>query len=182
MKKIVLILLLCGGCASQDIQDEYTVGTTLSTASSMVGLHERKNRAELKSIIGIDPVNTEWCAAFVNSILNLNGIPGSEVVSQYPLLAKSFLYWGSYAMTPEFGDIIVFPRGNQGWQGHVGFYVDTVSVDGKLYWQILGGNQKNSVSIELYSPDRALAVRRAPDRVQMVESRNLLEIIRSWFV
>lgn len=160
MKKIVLILLLCGGCASQDIQEEYSVGTTLSTASSMVGLHERKNRAELKSIIGVDPVSTEWCAAFVNSILNLNGIPGSEVVSQHPLLAKSFLYWGSYAMTPEFGDIIVFPRGNQGWQGHVGFYITTVKKDGVDHYVILGGNQDNRVSYDLYPASKAIAIRR----------------------
>ena len=160
MKKIIPILLLCGGCASQDVQDSYSVGTTLSTASAMVGLHEKRDRVELTRLIGVDPVRTEWCAAFVNSILNLNNIPGSEVVSRHPLTAKSFLYWGSFAVTPEFGDVVVFPRGNQGWQGHVGFYITTVKQDGIDHYVILGGNQDNRVSYDLYPASKAIAIRR----------------------
>jgi hypothetical protein len=83
--------------------------------------------------------------------------------------------------TPKPGDVVVFPRGRQSWQGHVGFYVDTVSVDGKVYWQILGGNQKNSVSVELYPASRAIGVRRAP--VQVVqESKGLFHWINRLFV
>jgi hypothetical protein len=63
-------------------------------------------------------------------------------------------------MTPEFGDIVVFPRGNQGWQGHVGFYIETVQVDGIDHYVILGGNQKNKVSYDLYPASKAIAIRR----------------------
>jgi len=160
MRKLLLCFLLCGGCASQDIQEPRSSVETLSTASAMVGLHEKADRAVLRSIIGVDPVSTEWCAAFVNSVLNYHGIPGSEAVSRHPLTARSFIYWGSLALTPEFGDVVVFPRGNQGWQGHVGFYIETVRKDGIDYYVILGGNQKNQVSYDLYPASKAIAIRR----------------------
>jgi uncharacterized protein (TIGR02594 family) len=155
----------------------------LNIAEQWVGRSEINDRQELKQFLGVDPRSTEWCAAFVNSVLNTAGQPGSESVSDHPLLARSFLDWGEPVdhkqQDPQPGDVIVFPRGRQSWQGHVGFYVDTVAVDGKEYWQILGGNQSNAVTVELYSADRAIGVRRAPEPVQ--EARGLLWIIRRWF-
>jgi len=154
-----LFPLLFAGCANSNIENTKAVDT-LSTASAMVGLHEVKNRKELKVLMGVDPVQNQWCAAFVNSILKFNGIPGSEVVSSYPLTARSFIYWGEYAQTPELGDIIVFPRGNQGWQGHVGFYIETIQRDGIDQYVILGGNQNNEVSYDFYPASKAIAIRR----------------------
>jgi uncharacterized protein (TIGR02594 family) len=155
----------------------------LSTARQFVGYTETHNRQELREFLGVDPRSTEWCAAFVNSVLHSVGQPGSESVSEHPLMARSFTDWGvpvdHKEQEPEAGDVVIFPRGRQSWQGHVGFYVDTVSVDGKEYWQILGGNQSNAVTVELYRPERAIAVRRAPEPVR--EARNLIDIIRSWF-
>jgi hypothetical protein len=51
------------------------------------------------------------------------------------------------------------------WQGHVGFYVETQTHQGRDYWVILGGNQDNTVNYQLFDPRRAIAVRRyvAPD-------------------
>ena len=157
MRAIVLALVL-GGCGSVASVDS----TTPITAEAFVGLHERTNRQELKQLVGVDPVRTEWCAAFVNAILEIDGIPGSESVSTAPLTARSFLSWGETVLREEIqrGDIVVFPRGNQGWQGHVGFYIETVEEDGSEFWVILGGNQDNTVSYGLYSPKRALGVRR----------------------
>ena len=94
----------------------------------------------------------------MNAILNEKEIPGSESVSDVPLMARSFLYWGDSVKEPEVGDIVVFPRGDQGWQGHVGFYVMT-SADGKYYY-ILGGNQDDQVSILRFSASSALDIRR----------------------
>ena len=122
-------------------------------------MHERQNRSELRELVGVDPVRTEWCAAFVNAILEIEGIPGSETVSENPLMARSFLEWGS-PINPqdiERGDIVVFPRGREGWKGHVGFYVGRAK-DGS--WIILGGNQANQVRYDLYDPKRALGIRR----------------------
>jgi len=132
-------------------------------ASEFYGLHERYDRQELKDLVGVDPVRTEWCAAFVNAILEMEGIPGSESVSEYPLTARSFLKWGSPINPQDIqkGDIVVFPRGNSSWQGHVGFYIGRHSSGN---WIILGGNQSNQVRYELYDPKRALGIRRWSDK------------------
>lgn len=143
----------------------------INIAYDWIDHNEHNNRKELREFLGVDPRQTEWCAAFVNAVLHSAGHSGSESVSDYPLLARSFLDWGKPVdhkrETPEPGDVVVFPRGRQSWQGHVGFYVDTVTIDGKSYWQILGGNQKNSVRIDLYDPNRALSVRRLPPTVSV---------------
>ena len=120
---------------------------------------EKEDRSELKELTGVDPVRIEWCAAFANAILEKSELPSNKD-HKYPLVARSFLDWGEKVDTPEMGDIVVFPRGNQGWQGHVGFYVKEQTIDGVLYYYILGGNQKNSVRVDLYRADRALGIRR----------------------
>ena len=140
-----------------------TISTdSVVTAQPYLGLQERQNRSELKEFTGVDPVRIEWCAAFVNAVLEVDGIPGSESVSDNPLLARSFLNWGTRVDRHDVqrGDVVVFPRGNQGWKGHVGFYVETQTHNGKDYWVILGGNQDNQVRYDLYNPARAIDVRR----------------------
>jgi uncharacterized protein (TIGR02594 family) len=130
------------------------------TASEFNGLSERSDRVEIRELIGVDPVRTEWCAAFVNAILSLEGIPGSDSVSEHPLTARSFLRWGVSVDTPQIGDVVVFPRGNSSWQGHVGFYIDTVERDGREYYIILGGNQSNRVGYDYYLASYAIDIRR----------------------
>ena len=132
------------------------------TAYNYYGLDEQDDRQELKDYTGVDPVRTEWCAAFVNSVLNESGIPGSESVSDVPLMARSFLKWGQPVVKEDIqpGDLVIFPRGNQGWQGHVGFYLQTQVKDGIEYYLILGGNQSNKVTIEMYRSNKALDIRR----------------------
>jgi len=132
----------------------------LKTADAFVGFDEKDNRAELRQFMKLDPVRYEWCAAFVNASLYVNGVPGSESVSNYPLTARSFLQWGEEVDKPRLGDIVIFPRGNQGWQGHVGFYINKQEVNGILYYVILGGNQDDEVSYELYPASKALGIRR----------------------
>ena len=130
-------------------------------AASYLGFTERENRAELKEFTGVDPVHTEWCAAFVNAVLRESEIAGSESVSNYPLTARSFLRWGTKVTDPQPGDIVVFPRGNSSWQGHVGFYLKTIQISGVDYYMILGGNQDNKVSIVPYRASKALGIRRS---------------------
>lgn len=121
---------------------------------------EKENRSELKELTGVDPVRVEWCAAFANAILEQSDIPSNKD-HKYALTARAFLDWGVKVDKPEMGDIVVFPRGNEGWQGHVGFYVKEQVIDGVLYYYILGGNQKNSVRVDLYRADSALGIRRS---------------------
>ena len=174
-----IIFLLCataytGACtwipATKFTQLVNTVpeNASLEYAEEMVGLSERYDRAQLTDVLGIDPVRTEWCAAFVNAILELDGIPGSESVSEYPLLARSFLEWGERVEPADIqrGDIVVFPRGNQGWQGHVGFFAGH---DLDNNWVIVGGNQDNTVSYAIYKPTTAIGVRRWVDVLPVVD-------------
>jgi uncharacterized protein (TIGR02594 family) len=134
----------------------------LHTALAYLNFQERRDRAELKSFIGVDPVKTEWCAAFVNAVLHHNNIPGSAEFTEYPLLARSFLEWGEPIKKEELqpGDIVIFPRGKEGWKGHVGFFVETRVINNREYFFILGGNQDDKVSIEAYPSNTALGMRR----------------------
>ena len=162
MKKIAIIfaLLFITGC-SQGLEAEDRPLVSLKYARTLVGLNETENTVQLRRIVGVHPVYTQWCAAFVNSMLHEQGIQGSESVSEYPLTARSFLDWGDSVDVPQYGDVVIFPRGNVSWQGHVGFYVGEKMIDGIDYYIILGGNQDNAVSYELYPAYRAIGVRRA---------------------
>ncbi len=163
MKKILLMTIFLGACSkAQPVDSIGPMDGVVYSAAVRLGLNETDNRQELKSFLGVDPFYYEWCAAFVNSVLEENDIPGSESVSDYPLTARSFTNWGYSVQNPERGDIIVFPRGNQGWQGHVGFYVKTVMVNNKEMYMILGGNQADSVSLEVFPASMAITIRRRP--------------------
>lgn len=157
MHKIVLIgmIFFISACKANESVN------SVVTAQPYIGLQERQDRKQIQEFVGVDPVNTEWCAAFVNAILELDGIPGSDSVSAAPLMARSFLFWGE-PVEPENiqrGDVVVFPRGNQGWLGHVGFFVEEQNGS----WLILGGNQRNEVRYDLYNPRTALGIRRYKD-------------------
>jgi len=155
---IISLAAIMSGCGST-----MTTSDSVITAQPYIGLQERQDRSELRELVGVDPVRTEWCAAFVNAILEIDGVPNLNDQTNYPpLMARSFLYWGERVETDDIqrGDIVVFPRGNEGWKGHVGFYVETQTVNGKDYYVILGGNQNNEVRYDLYSPNRALGIRR----------------------
>ncbi len=146
---LCLIAVLVPGCRIT-LSDAFgykgfTPPPQLEVASELVGLNERHDRVTLKEFLGVDPVRVEWCAAFVNSVLSEVGIESTR-----SLLARSYLSWGRSTDIPSPGDIMVFSRGDSGWQGHVGFYVATIEYKEKTYWVVLGGNQDNSVSYKLY--------------------------------
>lgn len=97
---------------------------------------------------------TPWCAAFVNAILAILGLPTNGKLN-----ARSFLEYGEPVSLANVrpGDIVVFWRGSpNGWQGHVGI---VVSINGDKV-MVLGGNQGNKVSIAPYPMSRVLGFRR----------------------
>ena len=98
----------------------------------------------------VDDDETAWCAAFVNAMLGRAGVQGTD-----SLLARSFLKWGHPLRVPQPGCIVVFKRGSSTWQGHVAFYIG----DGPGIIRVLGGNQRNSVSIANYRDADWLAYR-----------------------
>ena len=131
-------------------------------AVEYIGLNEYQHRTALKRYTGVDPRYTEWCAAFVNAVLEESGMVNlSDMEHVAPLMARSFLSWGQEVDIPIAGDLVIFPRGNSDWKGHVGFYLSSVKRNGKEYYRILGGNQNNAVSIDLYPAKKALGIRRA---------------------
>jgi uncharacterized protein (TIGR02594 family) len=133
------------------------------------GMDEARHRDLIKEIMGVDPVTTEWCAAFVNMVLLENRLPTSESVSEHYLLARSFLEYGYEVTEPQQGDIMIFERGNEGWQGHVGFYVSTTELDnGNKVYNILGGNQNDSVNVKAYPDSRLIGIRRAVKEVAIL--------------
>jgi peptidoglycan hydrolase-like protein with peptidoglycan-binding domain len=54
------------------------------------------------------------------------------------------------------GDIVVFPRGNSDWQGHVAY---VLKADAQ-YVYAFGGNQDNAVNLTRYSRAKVLGFRR----------------------
>jgi len=122
-------------------------------ASEWVGSDEVKDNKELTILLGIDPSVTPWCTAFMNSVLSTYHY---KVTGN--LLARSYLSWGIPVKEPIFGDIVVFERGNEGWEGHVGIFIREIDDQ----YEILGGNQNNMVSYELYDKSRVLGIRRSP--------------------
>lgn len=144
----LLSVFLLSGCYSFGTYTNAVTPEELVIANNYVGMNEQEHRVTLRDFMGIDPVQVEWCAAFVNSVLWEVGIENTD-----SLLARSYLSWGRSTDTPSPGDVMVFSRGSQGWQGHVGFYVATVTYQKQDYWVVLGGNQDNSVSYKLYTVD-----------------------------
>lgn len=154
MRVLILILLL--------VVPSCNTTEHINVAEAKLGMNEYQDKTALKEYVGFDPRYTEWCAAFVNAVLKESGMQNLHDIDHIaPLMARSFLDWGESVDIPQAGDIVVFPRGKEGWQGHVGFYVGWEKhEDGKVYWKILGGNQSDSVSIELYRSTKALGIRR----------------------
>ena len=157
----LLLLMGCGQVTSAyDRRPTHPIHSEIIVSGyAYYGFSETTHRKRLKEITGVDPVQTEWCAAYVNAILRQNGIEGSESVSEYPLTARSFLAWGTPVREPKSGDVVIFPRGEP-WQGHVGFYVRTALVGGEEQYVILGGNQNDMVSLEYYPASKAIGIRR----------------------
>ena len=163
MKNVFIISCLTLLCACQNAISATSKNLDLAqSAYHYYGLSESKDRKLIKELTGVDPVMTEWCAAFVNMILLQNGYPTSASVSEFPLMARSFLDYGEKTTTPVQGDIVVFRRGNNGWQGHVGFFVSVKEVNGVQMISVLGGNQDDKVNVSNYPSSRVLDFRKVP--------------------
>lgn len=97
-----------------------------------------------------------WCAAFVGSCLEQAGERSTR-----SLTARSYLDWGVPVELSEAreGDIVIFKRGSSSWQGHVGFLVEARGAT----IAVLGGNQKDAVSVASYDRKDLLGIRRVGD-------------------
>ena len=143
-----VLLASCGIAA----KGEGTVSSPIAVAERYVGLHAHRDRSTLKNFLEIDPRVIPWCAAFVNRVLELSGVEGTD-----SLMARSFLGFGQAVKRPRVGDIVVLTRGSNPRSGHVGFYVGE-GVQGRI--RVLGGNQRHQVSIAEYPRAQVLGYRR----------------------
>jgi len=95
-----------------------------------------------------------WCGLFVAHCVGAT-LP-TEVLPGNPLGARQWERFGDDATTPRVGAVMVFWRESRAsGKGHVGFYV---AEDNDAY-QILGGNQSDSVCLTWVSKGRFLGVR-----------------------
>lgn len=134
----------------------------IKKAEKMIGMTARKNddRKQLKQYFAsnlshsIDPARIPWCAAWANAVLAEAGYNTTD-----SLMARSFLHYGKVIREPRKGDIVVLRRGRSEYTGHVGFFIERVTIDGKTYVAVLGGNQSKSVNVAYYREDRVIGYR-----------------------
>lgn len=97
---------------------------------------------------------TAWCSAYVNSIFSSTGYEYSGSMS-----ARSWLNVGQNVKHPKTGDVVVFWRESKNsWKGHVGIFI-SFTPDGRSI-NVLGGNQKDMVTIDKYPVSQLLGYRR----------------------
>ena len=131
----------------------------LSVARSFVGIKEIPGAASQPVILqwakdikapAYDNDDIPWCALVMNRVLLACQLPMAG--TGYDLLrAKSFLTWGQ-AFEPSLGAVLVFGR-PEGY--HVGLYVG----ERADAYQVLGGNQSDSVGYAWIAKDRLLGCR-----------------------
>ncbi|WP_170334965.1 NlpC/P60 family protein [Ruegeria arenilitoris] len=122
------------------------------------GLHEQRNTSALSrwfdaSVSWIDPREIPWCGAFVATCFR-KWQPEIEL-PENPLGARNWKHFGQ-PTHPVFGSCLIFWRGSpSGWKGHVGFYHG----EDPSYFHVLGGNQRNAVTITRIAKERLLSSR-----------------------
>lgn len=89
-----------------------------------------------------------WCGLFLAVVAARAG----KRLPAHPLWALNWARWGEEGGQPELGDVLVFTRLGG---GHVGLYVGEDHVS----YHVLGGNQRDSVSIARVSKERLYACR-----------------------
>lgn len=98
--------------------------------------------------------STAWCASFVCWCLEQAGYENPRYA-----MARNFLSYGEIVKPADaqFGDILVFRRGKDSAHAHVCFLV--LDIEG-VYYEVLGGNQKNSVCYSHECKGDLLGIRR----------------------
>lgn len=138
-----------------------------STAASLVG----NNSATIAPFLqkngqSLNPLQANWCAAFVNGVLAANGEPGTTGPGKN--VATSFMNWGEPASQPQPGDVLVQPRGHPagGIGGHVGIAAGPIAQgSGQTYYLMQSGNYAGHVAYS-WEPAGSVVVRRAPSSSQ----------------
>jgi uncharacterized protein (TIGR02594 family) len=110
-----------------------------------------------------------WCGLFMALVAHRAG----KDRPANPLWALNWSTWGEPAGQPCLGDVLVFVRDGG---GHVTMYVGE---DHNGYYQVLGGNQSDSVCVTKIRKARLHAARIPPFQSAMPASRRPI-IINGW--
>lgn len=92
---------------------------------------------------------TPWCALFANFVLHKCDYQGTG-----SLLAADFLHWG-VPVQPQYGSLLLFSYEASRRVQHVGFHVGETPT----HYQVLGGNQRNSVCVSPFAKSQLVAAR-----------------------
>jgi len=132
-------------------------------AAAEIGVKETKGDSNTPRIVdyakeagfkNITDDETPWCSIFVNWCCTKAGLQRTNKAN-----AQSWLTVGLPVDNPVPGDVVVFWRENpKSWKGHVGIFTG-YSRDMKQVFT-LGGNQKDSVSIQGFDAGKVLGFRR----------------------
>jgi uncharacterized protein (TIGR02594 family) len=140
----------------------------LTTARAYYGLTEVKGGKHNPTILAwaedlgpsVKAYYTEdelpWCGLFMAHCMKKAGLDHPKGYES--LRAMSYRFWGTQVSQAMLGDILVFERPGG---GHVGLYVGE---DGTHY-HVLGGNQKDMVSVVRIEKHRCRAIRRTPWKI-----------------
>lgn len=98
---------------------------------------------------------TPWCSTLINFCASETGYERSGKLN-----ARSWLAVGEPIRLKDAreGDVVIFRRGSNGWEGHVAFFIATNH--SHTYITHLGGNQGDKVSIANSDADKLLGIRR----------------------
>lgn len=94
---------------------------------------------------------TPWCSSFVNWVLKQAGFEITKSAA-----ARSWLKYGTVLEKSKFGAITILSRGSNLASGHVGFYYGQ---NDKNNFFLLGGNQSDKVSVQIFPNNRILGFR-----------------------
>lgn len=142
---------------------------SIVAAMRVFNFHERRDHTALTAYLRgggqrINPATTAWCAAFVNASLAYAGIK-----PQRSWVATDYMNWGNVVKLKKAadlrpGDVLVQHRGRRPGQtgGHVGIATGKTTIkNGRLYVEMLGGNQAGGKVTKKWVAASQLAVRRA---------------------
>jgi len=132
-------------------------------AAGEIGIKEIPGQENEKRIIeyakesgfkNITDDETPWCSIFVNWCCKEAGLQRTNRAN-----ARSWLTVGKPVEDPAPGDIVIFWRERpDSWKGHVGIFMGFSKNRSVVF--SLGGNQKNTVSIQGFDSSTVLGFRR----------------------
>ncbi len=156
----------------QDAQPAVNGDAIVATGHSLIG----QTGAGINSFLRqhgetLDATKSNWCAAFVNGVLDAGGVQGASGPGKD--VATNFLNWGAPVQdAPQAGDVLVIPRGHSAGTigGHVGIATGHVAdgPNGPIYLMQSGNYPGRGGAQVAYSwePAASVVARRAAPPAQ----------------